>query len=59
VHLLSLLLMFVNLSPASVSVSGAHSQPNHVILADGPQYPPIVIGVPIDPDDGPEYPPSH
>jgi hypothetical protein len=59
VHLLSLLLMLVNLSPVS-SLDRATSQPNHVIVADGPQYPypPIVIDDPMpDNMDGPEYPP--
>ena len=59
-HLLSLLLVVVNLSPISALLNNAPSQQNHAILAsgpehtstltDGPEYPGVAIA------DGPEYP---
>jgi hypothetical protein len=60
VHLLSLLIMVVNLSPASVPLDRTPSLTNHVVVAETPQYPypPIVTDDPTpDNIDGPEYPP--
>jgi len=50
VHLLSALLIVVNLSPASPSPKLSPSQPNHVIVADGPEWPMYKV------TDGPEWP---
>ena len=49
-HLLSALLIVVNLSPASPSPKLSPSQPNHVIVADGPEWPMYKV------TDGPEWP---
>jgi len=55
VHLLSLLLMVANLSSASVALNSTPLQPNHVIVADGPEWPPDYS---TQMADGPEWPPT-
>ena len=48
-YLLSLLLI-ASLSPAAVVLNSAISQPNHAIVADGPEWPSVKVA------DGPEWP---
>jgi hypothetical protein len=62
-----LLLVVANLSPANVFLNSVPSQPNQVIVADGPEAPPTVDRIivanqqeysTVARTDGPEWPPT-